>query len=351
MYKLPVAALFAVAASAQCRLPDVAPAVLDRLSPSELIEGGHFLRAEKALEPLLRANPEDGQVAWLLSRTKAALGELEDALTLAESAIAAAPGNPDYHVQLAAVAGRIAEKSSLLKQLTYAKRARQELDAALKLDANNVEGQYGLMVFYFAAPGLIGGDKNKAVQIGEQIAALAPDRGRLYQGRLALQMKDFDKAEIFFRQAALENPLSFDNVAALANLYIEQKHDQARAETWACQAVHADPDRADSWALLARVYTMCGCWTEALDMARRADTIDSENQAAAYAIAEVAVARGEQLDMAVGLLHKYLSQPQEGNQPSAAQAHMRLSAALSKLGKPAEAAIELEAAKAEQRSR
>ena len=328
----------------------MAPAALDRLSPSELVEGGHFLRAEKILDPLLKANPEDARIAWLLSRTKAALGESDAALTLAESAVAIAPGNPDYHVQLAAVAGRIAEKSSLLKQLTFAKRARQELDAALKLDANNIEGQYGLMVFYFAAPGLIGGDKNKAVQIGEQIAALAPDRGRFYQGRLALQMKDFDKAEIFFRQAALENPLSFDNAAALASLYIEHKHDQARAETWACQAVHADPDRADSWALLAKVYTMCGCWTEALQIARRADEVDSENQAAAYAIADVAVAKGEQLDMAVDLLHKYLSQPQEGDQPTAAQAHMRLGAALSKLGKQAEAATELEAAKADQRS-
>lgn len=344
MYRLIASLIIAGAAYAQCRLPDVAPGALDRLSPTELVDAGHFLRAEKLLDPIVKNQPEDTHAAWLLSRAKAALGEFEPALALAESAVATDPNSATYHVQLAAVAGRIAEKSSLLKQLTFAKRARQELDAALKLDTNNIEAQYGLMVFYFAAPGLIGGDKNKSVQIGEQIAAIAPDRGRYYQGRLALQMKDIDKAETYFRQAALDNPISYDNAAALAKLYIEQKRDQARAETWACQAVHTDPTRADAWALLARVYTMCGCWTEALEMAHRADTIDGENQAPAYAIADVAVSRGEQLDMAVELLRKYLSQPPEGEQPSAALAHMRLGTAFSKMGKQGDAVTELRAA-------
>ncbi|MDE3197964.1 MAG: tetratricopeptide repeat protein [Acidobacteriota bacterium] len=345
MYRLLLGALFASCAMAQCRLPDVAPDALDRLSPAGLVDAGHFLRAEKQLDSLVKANPQDGQAAWLLSRAKAALGEMDEALSLAESAVGADPDNAAYHVQVAAVAGRIAEKANLLKQLTFAKKARQELDAATKIDSGNIEAQYGLMLFYFAAPALVGGDKNKAARIGEQIAATSPARGRFYQARLAVQMKDYAKAESYLRQSAIEDPLLFDTDAALAKLYIDLKPDRTKAEIWACQAVHADPTRADAWALMARVYTMCGCWTEALDMARRAGVVDGENQSAAYAIADVAVERGEQLALAVDLLRKYLNQPAEGDQPTPAMAHARLGAALAKLGKTDEANAEFAAAK------
>jgi tetratricopeptide (TPR) repeat protein len=108
--------------------------------------------------------------------------------------------------------------------------------------------------------------------------------------------------------------------------------------------VHTDPVRADGWALLAKVHTMCGCWTEAIDIARRADTVDGENQSAWYAIASVAVARGEQLEMAVDFLRKYLAQPVEGGQPTAALAHMELGIALGKLGRTQEAIGELKTA-------
>ena len=344
MWRVFASIVFALPALAQCRMPDVAPDALTRLTPDELVDGGHYLRAEKILDPLVKERPGDPRSVWLLSRAKGALGELDDAMKLAEAAIAADPSNASYHVQAAAVAGRIAEKTTLLKQLTYARRARQELDAALGLDASNVDAKWGLMMYFYAAPGLIGGDKNKAVQIGEQLATVTPDPGRYYQGRLATQMKDFDKAEAFFRQSAVENPLSFDTSAALAILYIDHKPDQTRAEIWACQALHTDPVRADAWALLARAYSMCGCWTEAIEMARRADEIDGENQVAWYAIAYAAVARGEQLEMAVNFLRRYLAQPIEGGQPTAALAHMQLGMALGKLGKPSEAIAELKTA-------
>jgi tetratricopeptide (TPR) repeat protein len=336
--------LLALPAMTQCRLPDVAPDALTRLTPEQLVDAGHFLRAEQILDPIVKAFPDDAPALWLLSRAKAALGEFDDAMKLAEGALAADPSNAGYHVQVAAVAGRIAEKASFLKQLTFAKRARQELDAAVALDPASTDAQWGLMMYFYVAPSLLGGDKNKSIQIGEQLAALTPDLGRYYQGRLASQMKDADKAEAFYRQSALENPLSFETSAALARLYIEEKPDQARAEKWACQTVHTDPTRADGWALLARVHTMCGCWTEAIEIARRADMIDGENQAAWYAIASVAVARGEQLEMAVDFLRKYLSQPVEGNQPTAAMAHMLLGMALGKMGKTGEAIGELKSA-------
>jgi tetratricopeptide (TPR) repeat protein len=329
---------------AQCYLPDVAPDAVSRLSPAAMVDAGHYREAEAILKPVVTEHPHDANAAWLLSRAEGALGNLDDAMTLAQAALAEDASNAEYHVQVAAVAGRLAQKASLFKQLGLAKQARQELDAAVALNPANTSAQWGLMMYYYAAPALIGGDKAKAKQIGEQMAAVSRVNGLYYEGRLAAEMKDFDNAEAFFKQSAAEDPTFYDASAALAKLYIEDKPDQVRARQWACQAVHTDPTRADAWALLAQAYTMCGCWTEALDVARRADAIDGVNAAPLYGIAWVEVSRGEQLGMAVDFLRRYLAQPVGGNQPGEAEAHLQLGLALEQTGHLDEALAELKAA-------
>ncbi len=337
-------ALCSLSAAAQCRLPDVVPDALSHLTPTQLLDAGHYLRTEQLLDPIAKERPQDARTAWLLSRAKAALGKLDEAEALADTALSLDPDNPAYHVQVAAVAGRMAEKANLFKRLGYVRRAKMELDAAAALNARDPDTQWGLMMFYYVAPAMFGGDKTKAQQIGQQLAAVAPDLGRYYQGRLALEMKDPDAAETFYKQSIGENPLLFETASNLALFYIRTKPDQAKAERWACQAVHTDPTRADSWALLARVYTLCGCWTEATRVAEIAETVDGENLVPYYAIAEAAIEHGEQTELAATFLRKYLSQPVEGNQPTEAAARMHLGTALARLGNRADAVKELQSA-------
>lgn len=332
---------------AQCYLPDVAPDAVSRLSPTELVDAGHYREAEAILKPIVAERPHDANAAWLLSRAEASLGNLDDAMTLAQAALAEDTTNAAYHVQVAAVAGRLAEKASLFKQLGYAKQARQELDAAVALNPANTDAQWGLMMYYYAAPAILGGDKAKAQQIGQQIASVSRVTGLYYQGRLANEMKDFDKAETLFKQSAAEDPTFYDASAALAKLYVQYKPDQVRAKQWACQAVHTNPTRADAWGLLAQAYSMCGCWTEALDIAHRAEQVDGVNAAPLFGIAWVAVSRGEQLGMATEFLRKYLAQPPGGDQPTEAEAHMQLGLALEQQGHPDEALAELKTAAAQ----
>ncbi len=324
---------------AECRVPELLPGAISHLSTPELVDTGHYLRAEKALEA-----PQTPRDQWLLSKTKAALGKLDEAITLAEAALTAEPNNAAYHVQVAAVSGRLAEKANFLKKLGYVRRAKQELDAAAALDTKNTEAQWGLMMYFFAAPPLVGGDKAKALQIGEQLATEVPDLGRYYQGRLAAELKELDKAEAFYKQSVGENPLLFDTISALAMHYMRAKADQPRAERWACLAVHSDPVRGEAWALLARAYTMCGCWDKALDVAQKAEAADPDNLAPWFALGEAALERGEQTEPAVDWLKKYLSRPIEGNQPAEALARVHLAGLLAKSGKLSAAIPELQAA-------
>ncbi len=330
--------------AAECRLPDVAPGAIARLTSSQLLDSGHYRAAERALEPIAQARPQDARIAWMLSRAKAGLGDLDEALKLAEAALASDDSNAAYHVQVAAVAGRLARGAPLLRQLSLARRAKKELDAAVELDPANHDAQWGLMMYFYAAPALIGGDVNKARAMGQALAREEPWAGLYYQGRLAAEMNDISSAENFYLRSAVADPDSFETAAELANLYTELKPDQAKAEAWACAAVHADATRGDGWALLARASAICGCWTEAEQMAQISEAIDPDDLAPWYAIGAAAVAKGEQIEAAEGWLRRYLDHPVEGGQPSWARAHWQLGLALAAAGKRAEAVDELKAA-------
>jgi len=330
--------------AAECQLPDSTPDSLPALTPAQLVESGHYRHAAELLEAIVNDHPEDGQSAWLLSRAKTSLGELDTAMNLAETALATDDANPAYHVQVALVAGKMAQGAGLLKQLTLVRRAKKELDAALALDPANPPAQYGLMMFYYAAPSLIGGDKTRARQIGETIAASKPDMGYYYLGRLSVEMKDFPAAESYFQKSLAENPQRFDTLAALGKLYEEMQPDQPHAEEIACLAVHTDPTRGEAWALLARAYVMCGCWDQAADAIAHAQQADPANLIPYYLAGAGAIERGENLDLATGYLAKYLAQPPEGDAPTEAYAHWQLGLALEKQGNNPQAAAELQLA-------
>lgn len=313
------------------------------MSTAELVETGHFLEAVERLEPVVKANPRNAPALWLLSRAKSWLGELDEAFKLIDEAIAINDKIAAYHVQAAAVAGRMALKASLLKQLGLARRVKKELEEATQLDPRNSDAQYGLMMYYFAAPSLLGGDKNKARQTGGELAKAVPVAGLFYQGRLAHEMKEQSEEEAYYRQSFMLNPLFYDAVEGLMNFYLEAR-DFQKTEIWACQAVHADPTRSQGWAVLAKLRVYGGSWTEAVAIARQYEAVNPRDLGPYFAIAAAAVERNEQLPMAEEYLGRYLSQPAEGNQPTHAMGHWQLGLAYERMGRKANAVSELQSA-------
>jgi tetratricopeptide (TPR) repeat protein len=325
-------------------MPEPAPGAVAAMSAADLVESGHFRRAADLLEPVVKANPQDGKSAWLLSRAKSALGDLDGSMALAEAALATDDNNAAYHLQVAVAAGKQAQGANLLKQLTLVRRAKKELDTAMALDAANPSTQFGLMMYYYAVPALAGGDKARAHQIGEKVAEINPAKGAYYLGRLSFEMKDYSAAESYYRKSLTADPKSFETSSALAKFYEETEPDASQAEQAACSAVQAAPDRGDGWALLTRAYTMCGCWTQAAEAISHSEAADPTNFMPYYYAAFGAVNRGEYLDIAVGYLAKYLAHPTEGDAPGSAYAHWQLGLALEKQGNLAQAAVELQAA-------
>jgi tetratricopeptide (TPR) repeat protein len=239
--------------------------------PGALADAGHFLRLKALVEPQVKADPTDANATYWLAQAEGALGNFDAALKLAEQAVALDPKNARYHAQLAASCGRIAQTAGLLKQFQFARRAKKELDTALELDPHNEGALYGLALFYYAAPSILGGDKQKAQASAEMLTKLNPVRGYLTQAKLANERKDPAAEEDFYKKAVAADPVSYEAKAKLAKFYLSR--DLSAAWDLTNEALTIDPGQAEAWKLLAQIHVATQCWEElraTLDEARSA---------------------------------------------------------------------------------
>jgi tetratricopeptide (TPR) repeat protein len=322
-------------ALAECKLPEATDTPAPVAFVESLLAGGHFQRA-KALIGV----PEGARNLWLLSRAEAGLGHLEAALKLAEQSIALDTGKAEYHVQSAAANGRLAEHASMFKQLSYAKRAKKELDTALELDSENLDALHGLMLFYDLAPAFVGGDKQKALDAAEKLTRLNAARGYLAQARLANERKDAVAEEGFYKKAIAADPLLYEGKAALAQFYVEGGHaDADAAEQQACDAVQLDPGRLDGWRLLAIAEVRKQCWDELFALLDRARMFVPDDGGYYYSAGEALLALGMHASWAEQFLRAYLAGPSEDGQ-FLSRGHIHLGEALQRLDRADEAKAE-----------
>ncbi len=322
---------------AACKLPELTNGPGAPPEPSALITAGHYHRA-KALIPLSSTDPRS---LWLLSRAEMGVGNLEVAVKLAEQAVSLEPGNAVYHVQLAAACGRLAEKASLFKQLSYARRAKKELDLAYQQDSTNPDALYGLLLYYYAAPGLIGGDKMKALTYAEEMTKIVPARGYLAQSELAKVRKDAAAEESFYQKSIQADSGYYDARVTLADFYLTQPQTNVNAaEEQACAALRIDGERIEAWRELVEVAVRNQCWDQMFTILDRAHKAVPDDRAADFAAGETLVRMNMHPKWAEEFLQAYLQGPWEGDSlPLVSLAHFRLGQILqrSKRQKEAEA--------------
>lgn len=326
-----------------CALPQP-PAEPAKLSPAQMVELGHDLQAKAVLTPMVEADPSNAEAILLLSKTLFGLGDLDGALKYAEQAIALNADSADAHVQMGDVLGRMAEKAPIFKQLGLARRAKKELDAGVALDPRNVDGLMGVMMYLFSAPSFLGGDKGKAREVAERIAAIDPVHGWLAKAAMAREQKDSAAELDFSLRAVAADPANFDAQAGLAQYYVDHQTGFDKLEETACEILEIDPARPEGWRYLAEVRVASFCWTELQELLEQAGQFNSDDLSPYYAAAAAMIRRDERLDAAKEYLAKYLSQPVDGSAPSHAMAHWQLATVLEKEQHPDDAVAELEAA-------
>jgi len=288
--------------------------------PQLHIEQGRF---KLALEELTGSGARE---CYLRSKAEAGLGDLEASLHSAEQALEMEPARAEYHVQVAAACGRLAEKASLMRQLGLARRAKKELDAALQLNPVDIDGLYGNMLFYYAAPSFFGGDKAKAEAAAESITKINPARGHLAHAQLARDRRDAAAEELFYRKSLEADPAFYEARSTYAAFLLDK--DREAAEQHACQAVHIDPNRAAAWVTLAEAAVANQCWDEMFAVLSSAKAAVPESREPEYAAGVALIRLGMHYRWAAQFLEHYEGPNTVIAKAKLAEARGRIEAAL-----------------------
>jgi tetratricopeptide (TPR) repeat protein len=332
-------------------------------APGALIKAGHWKRARTLVEGQYQVNPQDAEAAYLLSRVKLTFDDLDAALSLAEKAVGLDPKNSSYHYQLAVTCGRTAEKASLFSKAHWAKRFKEEAETATSLDPRNMEARFGLLEYYLQAPRLMGGGKDKARAMAEEIAKLDAVSGDLAEARVAEDNKDPTREHEAYGKAAAAGPKTYEDRISIANFFLRPSGslgqsgsepesgppaNPAAVEKLAREAAQLEPGRVDAYVALARLYAGQRRWKELDSTLGESEKRVPDNLTPYFGAGQVLLAQSpvgsKDLSRAERFLRKYLAQEPEGDSPSLAEAHWRLGLVLEKEGRKGEAASEVGAA-------
>jgi len=152
-----------------------------------LIAKGHYLRAAPLVQASLAKNSKDlsalvdeSILQWAFFHQSAFLAAAQRAVSVDDNSAAA-------HAQLANALGQelANSTSSYITRLSAARQYRKEVDRTLQLDPNNTDAVQGLAQYQWHAPGIAGGDKEKAQQEVDILLRSDPERGYVLRAAFA----------------------------------------------------------------------------------------------------------------------------------------------------------------------
>ena len=226
-----------------------------------------------------------------------------------EKAVKAEPNEPVYHFWFGRATGEQAQRANPLRQPGLAKRTKGEFERAVALDSTYVPARQGLVEYYLAAPGFLGGSIDNARIQANAIAKLDPYRGGDALADVAIAAKD---------------------TAGLI---------RARESL-----VAQFPDSTESHLILIQIQQVRKQWAQVWTLVDRFEKARPDLPIVRYVVGRTAAETGEQLDRGESALRSYLEITPKPKEPSLAAAHWRLGMIAEKRGNTALARQEYQTA-------
>ena len=283
-------------------------ALADDSAPA-LLAAGRVDDAITTLRSKINASPSDAEAYNLLCRAYFSMGNWDRGISACEKAIALDPNNSRYHMWMGRIYGEKANDVIFFKAASLAGKVRNEFEAAVRLDPNNVDGRSDLGEFYLEAPGIVGGGRDKAEAQAQALAALDPAKAHYLDGRIAEKRKDPAGAEKEYRAA------------------IEASHGSAL-----------------TWFNLALFFRHQQRWDDMEGAIQHAVSAQVDRPEIIMESGEVLLRSGRNFPAAVQYLRRYLALNSKVEEAPAFKAHYLLGTALEKQGDKQAAAQEYRAA-------
>lgn len=152
-----------------------------------------------------------------------------EAIKFGKKAVELDENNADAHYWLGQAYGSMAQKAPIYKKFSYAKKCKQEWEKAIRLDKKHIEARKMLISYHLQAPGIVGGDKDIAMDLANEINRLDVLQGYLVFGQIFISQKKYNEAEQEYQKAIEIDPRETDSYYYLSFLYQKQeKYNEAK---------------------------------------------------------------------------------------------------------------------------
>jgi len=201
--------------------------------------------ARQAFRSMVERDQGDHAALFHLGESYFLEGDYSASIEWWEKAVRLQPGSSLYHYWLARANEARFQKAGLLSKMKYGKRFRDEVQLAVRLDGNNLDARFWLMVFYLTSPRSFGGDIAKGLEQAAEIKRI--DLAYGYQAYITayLKGKRFDLVENELLRRIESFPDRIDYKLDLSWFYLDQKdHPRAIQNSRIIAENHPDADMA-----------------------------------------------------------------------------------------------------------
>jgi tetratricopeptide (TPR) repeat protein len=238
-----------------------------------------------------------------------ASGDLHAAISAASDVLKVEPANAAYLNAIGSLYCDKAKNANLFTKMSWAGKCRGAWEQASTIVPTDTDVRFNLIQYYAQAPGIAGGNMDKAKTQAKAVAALDGVLGEIAWGHVARAEKQLGEAERRYRKAAEIDTAGMRGPVSLANFLVSQKR-----------------------------------WPEARRQFEERLTEDPGDRFAAYQLARVLQAEGVDLLKALQLFERVLSGAATPGGPTHADAWFRKGQVLDRLGRKTDAIAAMEAA-------
>ena len=259
-----------------------------------LFNKGKFADAKAVFESVLKNNDKNAEAHYrlgLILLSRRFMNE-DDAVDHMEQAVEISSTNADYHYGLGAAYGMKARSAGVIKQAFLAPKVRREFEKAVSLNPQLVDAHIGLAQYYWQAPGIMGGDMEKAYLEADIAIRLDEMKGRSLKANILIAEKRNSDASQEMKTLTQHRTGDWHAWrAAGVFFWRNQVTDEAIASFEKYAALR--PDTADSHQWLALACYQNKDATQAIANAKKALTLDHENINAIHVLAQAYELNGQ----------------------------------------------------------
>jgi len=179
-------------------------------------DAGNYKAALDTLSTALAKSPNDAPLHYWSARSNYELRDYDRAISESETAVKLDPKNAEYNRWLGRAYGAKAEQS---RSFFLARKVKQAFEAAVRLAPGDIAARRDLMQYCVEAPWIVGGDKDKARQQIDAIAAIDPIQGKMARAAYLATDKQWKAAEAEYVSLIGQHPQNLDAYMEAADYF------------------------------------------------------------------------------------------------------------------------------------